>query len=46
MKAALTDLVDRCQGDERPDCPILRDLAEVRNEASETPKEKSNYKDT
>ena len=28
MKATLTELVARCQGDARPDCPILRDLAE------------------
>ncbi len=34
MRAALTELVDRCQGDKRPDCPILRDLAEVRTETS------------
>ena len=26
MRAALTTLVDRCQGNERPDCPILQDL--------------------
>ena len=27
MQATLTDLVDACAGDNRPDCPILRDLA-------------------
>jgi MerR family copper efflux transcriptional regulator len=27
MKATLEDLVARCHGDDRPDCPILRDLA-------------------
>jgi hypothetical protein len=27
MKAALAELVRSCQGDERPDCPILDDLA-------------------
>ncbi|MBB4285971.1 Cu(I)-responsive transcriptional regulator [Roseospira goensis] len=27
MRATLRHLVDRCQGDERPDCPILADLA-------------------
>jgi MerR family copper efflux transcriptional regulator len=27
MKDSLTDLVRRCRGDSRPDCPILRDLA-------------------
>jgi Cu(I)-responsive transcriptional regulator len=27
MRDTLKDLVRSCQGDERPDCPILRDLA-------------------
>ncbi len=27
LKAALVDLADRCHGDDRPDCPILDDLA-------------------
>jgi Cu(I)-responsive transcriptional regulator len=27
MRATLSDLVDRCCGDDRPDCPILRGLA-------------------
>lgn len=27
MQATLVDLVDACAGDNRPDCPILRDLA-------------------
>jgi Cu(I)-responsive transcriptional regulator len=27
LRDALTDLVDRCHGDHRPDCPILADLA-------------------
>ncbi|MEK0085802.1 Cu(I)-responsive transcriptional regulator [Benzoatithermus flavus] len=27
MKATLQDLVARCHGDDRPDCPILSDLA-------------------
>ena len=27
MRAALADLADRCHGDDRPDCPILDDLA-------------------
>jgi Cu(I)-responsive transcriptional regulator len=27
MRVALHDLVDRCHGDQRPDCPILSDLA-------------------
>jgi Cu(I)-responsive transcriptional regulator len=27
MHATLTDLVRRCHGDDRPDCPILEDLA-------------------
>lgn len=27
MRATLRDLVERCHGDERPECPILDDLA-------------------
>ena len=27
MKAALEHLAEKCHGDERPDCPILEDLA-------------------
>ncbi|NNG05651.1 MAG: Cu(I)-responsive transcriptional regulator [Inquilinus sp.] len=27
MRDSLTDLIDRCHGDDRPDCPILDDLA-------------------
>ncbi|MFY8095125.1 MAG: Cu(I)-responsive transcriptional regulator [Niveispirillum sp.] len=27
MRASLTDLADRCQGDDRPHCPILDGLA-------------------
>lgn len=27
MRASLTDLADRCQGDDRPHCPILERLA-------------------
>lgn len=27
LKATLTDLVDRCSGDDRPDCPIIDNLA-------------------
>lgn len=26
LRDTLSDLVDRCQGDDRPDCPILADL--------------------
>ena len=26
MRDTLSDLIDRCAGDHRPDCPILRDL--------------------
>jgi Cu(I)-responsive transcriptional regulator len=29
LRAALAHLVDSCAGDERPDCPILSDLAEA-----------------
>ncbi|WP_417207862.1 Cu(I)-responsive transcriptional regulator [Antarctobacter sp.] len=28
MRATLATLVDACHGDDRPDCPILQDLAE------------------
>lgn len=31
MRATLVTLVDACQGDDRPDCPILRDLAGGKN---------------
>jgi len=27
MRATLLDLIERCHGDARPDCPILEDLA-------------------
>ncbi|MFJ4345733.1 Cu(I)-responsive transcriptional regulator [Pseudomonas sp. NPDC089401] len=27
LRDTLSELVDHCQGDERPDCPILKDLA-------------------
>ena len=27
MRDTLAELVERCHGDERPDCPILEDLA-------------------
>jgi hypothetical protein len=27
MRATLRDLAERCHGDERPDCPILTELA-------------------
>ncbi|NDV02016.1 Cu(I)-responsive transcriptional regulator [Pseudoroseicyclus tamaricis] len=30
MQGALSDLVHRCHGDDRPDCPILEDLAAPR----------------
>lgn len=29
MRATLSELVQSCAGDNRPDCPILRDLAET-----------------
>lgn len=31
MRRALADLMDRCHGDARPDCPILDDLAAATN---------------
>jgi hypothetical protein len=27
MRRTLTDLIDRCHGDDRPDCPILEGLS-------------------
>jgi MerR family copper efflux transcriptional regulator len=27
MRDTLVDLIERCHGDHRPDCPILKDLA-------------------
>lgn len=33
MHATLTDLVRRCHGDDRPDCPILEDLAGTKRRA-------------
>jgi len=27
IKRALLDLAERCQGDDRPDCPIIDELA-------------------
>jgi MerR family transcriptional regulator, copper efflux regulator len=29
LRRTLVDLTDRCHGDDRPDCPILEDLARV-----------------
>jgi len=29
MRRILADLADQCQGDDRPDCPILADIARV-----------------
>jgi MerR family transcriptional regulator, copper efflux regulator len=34
MKDSLADLASACQGDSRPDCPILRDLAGVSSTSS------------
>ena len=34
MRAALLDLARRCHGDERPECPILDELADVRDGGS------------
>ena len=35
LRATLKHLVDRCHGDDRPDCPILDDLAMMEMEAAE-----------
>lgn len=34
MRATLVALADRCHGDQRPDCPILDDLAGAREPSS------------
>jgi MerR family transcriptional regulator, copper efflux regulator len=34
MRSALVELADRCHGDERPECPILDDLAGAAGERS------------
>jgi len=31
LRATLLDLTERCQGDNRPDCPILERLSEPEN---------------
>ena len=31
MRRTLADLIERCRGDERPDCPILDDLSHSQN---------------
>ncbi|WP_375550897.1 Cu(I)-responsive transcriptional regulator [Rhodophyticola porphyridii] len=33
MRDTLADLVEKCAGDHRPDCPILKDLSEVGQDA-------------
>ncbi len=33
VRATLVDLIERCHGDERPDCPILADLATPTSQA-------------
>ena len=36
MRSTLSDLVTACAGDDRPDCPILTDLAKGERDASVT----------
>ena len=36
MRGALADLIERCRGDDRPDCPILEDFSQSQNGASAT----------
>jgi len=31
MRVTLSELIDACKGDQRPDCPILQDLSEKRD---------------
>ncbi len=35
MRATLADLVERCHGDDRPDCPILEELADEKKETKQ-----------
>jgi MerR family copper efflux transcriptional regulator len=37
LRGTLEHLVDHCRGDQRPDCPILDDLADDRTEKCRTP---------
>lgn len=37
MRATLLDLVHRCHGDDRPDCPILDDLSSAYSHADHEP---------
>lgn len=34
MRSTLDELVKRCNGDDRPDCPILEDLGRAKQEAA------------
>ena len=36
VRRTLVDLAERCHGDDRPDCPILEDLASIDTEADDT----------
>lgn len=36
MKATLTHLVDHCHGDDRPDCPIVENLADEQRSVSDS----------
>jgi Cu(I)-responsive transcriptional regulator len=37
MRRTLADLVHRCHGDDRPDCPILDELASVHSQGDDEP---------
>ena len=45
MRRSLEHLVHHCRGDERPDCPILDDLADIHGGDSETPHDSPDVKD-
>jgi MerR family copper efflux transcriptional regulator len=34
VRRTLADLIERCRGDDRPDCPILEDFSQSQNGAS------------
>jgi MerR family copper efflux transcriptional regulator len=37
MSRALRELAERCHGDDRPECPIMEDLAEAAEESAPAP---------
>lgn len=46
LSATLCDLVERCQGDQPPDCPIMDDLARRDDDPHSTPAENADHTET